>query len=196
MIGDLPKTLTVGGVEYTIDTDYRNVLRIFEAFQDSKLTQEEKWIVAIFRLFDCFYDADDVIQAVQDGFPIKDAVEQSGWFISVGKEQGKEIELRVFDWVQDEQMIFSSVNKVAGCEVRALPYLHWWTFLGYFDEIGEGKFSFIVGIRNKRNLGKKLDNHEKEFYKNNKVIVDLKKILTKEEQEEKDRQREIWENML
>lgn len=196
MIGYLPKTLTVGGVEYPIDTDYRNVLRIFEAFQDPELAQEEKWIVAIFRLFYCFYDADDVIQAVRDGFPIKEAVEQAGWFISAGKETGKEIELRVFDWVQDEQMIFSSVNKVAGFEVRAIQYLHWWTFLGYFDEIGEGKFSFIVGIRNKRNRGKKLEKHEKEFYSNNKDIVDLKKILTKEEQEEKDRQREIWENML
>lgn len=186
MIGDLPKTLTVGGVEYPIDTDYRNVLRIFEAFQDPELTQEEKWIVSIFRLFDCFYDDEDVLQAVQDGFSIKEAVEQAGWFISAGKETGKEIELRVFDWVQDEQMIFSSVNKVAGCEVRSLPYLHWWTFLGYFDEIGEGKFSFIVGIRNKRNHSKKLEKNEKEFYNSNKQLVDLKPRLTKEEKEAED----------
>ena len=47
MIGALPETLTVGGEEYPIRTDYRNVLQVFEAFQDPELTQEEKWIVVI-----------------------------------------------------------------------------------------------------------------------------------------------------
>ena len=47
MIGALPEELTLGGEDYPIRTDYRNVLQVFEAFQDPELTQEEKWIVVI-----------------------------------------------------------------------------------------------------------------------------------------------------
>ena len=88
------------------------------------------------------------------------------------------------DWEQDEQIIFSAVNKVAGYETRAIEYLHWWTFLGFFNEIGEGLFSTVVSIRKKRNRGKKLDKTEDEFYKRNRDMINLKKRLSKKEQEE------------
>ena len=42
MIGGLPEALTVGGEEYPIRTDYRNVIEVFEAFQDPDLQPEEK----------------------------------------------------------------------------------------------------------------------------------------------------------
>lgn len=90
----------------------------------------------------------------------------------------------MYDWVQDEQMIFSAVNKIAGKETRELEYLHWWTFLGYFNEIGEGSFSFIVGIRNKLNRKKKLDSQEREFLSRNKELVRIKKLKTKAEQKQ------------
>ena len=93
-------------------------------------------------------------------------------------------------------MIFSAVNKVAGQETRELQYLHWWTFLGYFDEVGEGTFSFIVGIRHKLNKGKKLEKHEKEFLSHNKEIVLMKKPLTKEEQEQEDTYKSLLDEVL
>ena len=76
MIGALPETLTVGGEEYPIRTDYRNVLQVFEAFQDPELTQEEKWIVAIYLLFEDFACDDDVLEAAQDGFDLGEAMKQ------------------------------------------------------------------------------------------------------------------------
>ena len=42
MIGALPEVLTVGGEDCPIRTDYRNVLDVFEAFQDPELEQWEK----------------------------------------------------------------------------------------------------------------------------------------------------------
>ena len=78
-------------------------------------------------------------------------------------------------------MIFSAVNKVAGKETRELPYLHWWTFLGYFNEIGEGTFSFVVNIRNKLNRGKKLEKDEREFLNRNKELIKLERPKSKEE---------------
>lgn len=181
MIGALPEVLPVGGKDYPIRTDYRNVLQVFEAFQDPELTQEEKWIVAIYLLFEDFACDDDVLEAAQDGFDLGEAMKQISWFISAGQPEKQVLEQPTYNWTQDEQMIFSAVNKVAGRETRELEYLHWWTFLGYFNEVGEGTFSFIVGIRHKRNNNKKLEKHEQDFYNKNKELVDIKKPMSKEE---------------
>lgn len=196
MIGALPETLTVGGEDYPIRTDYRNVLQVFEAFQDSELTQEEKWIVAIYLMFEDFFCADDVLEAAQNGFDLKEAMKQISWFISAGQPEKQVLEQPTYNWTQDEQMIFSAVNKVAGRETRELEYLHWWTFLGYFNEVGEGTFSFIVGIRHKLNKGKKLEKHEKEFLSHNKELVLMKKPLTKEEQEQEDAYKSLLDEVL
>ncbi|MBD5543742.1 MAG: hypothetical protein HDR01_05755 [Lachnospiraceae bacterium] len=196
MIGTLPEHLTVGDTDYPIRSDYRNVLQIFEAFNDPELEPAEKWIVAIYLLFEDFSCADDVLEALENGFPIEEAMKQINWFISAGKVPGKETELPVYDWAQDEQMIFSAVNKVAGKETRELEYLHWWTFLGYFNEVGEGTFSFIVGIRNKLNKGKKLEKHEKEFLSHNKELVKLEKPKSKEEQEQEDAYNALLDEVL
>lgn len=196
MIGVLPETLTVGGEEYPIRTDYRNVLQIFEAFQDPELTQEEKWIVAIYLMFEDFSCADDVLQAVQDGFNLEEAIKQISWFISAGQPEKQVLEKPTYNWKQDEQIIFSAVNKVAGWETRELEYLHWWTFLGYFNEVGEGTFSFIVGIRHKLNKGKKLEKHEKEFLAHNKELVKLEKPKTREEQEQEDAYNALLDEVL
>lgn len=196
MIGALPEVLSVGGVEYSIRTDYRNILQIFEAFQDPELTQEEKWIVAIYLLFENFSCADDVLEAAQNGFDLGEAMKQISWFISAGQPEKQVLEQPTYSWTQDEQMIFSAVNKVAGRETRELEYLHWWTFLGYFNEVGEGTFSFIVSIRNKLNKGKKLEKHEKEFFSHNKELVLMKKPLTKEEQEQEDAYKSLLDEVL
>lgn len=196
MIGALPETLTVGGEDYSIRTDYRNILQVFEVFQDPELTQEEKWIVAIYLLFEDFSCADDVLQAPQDGFSLEEAIRQISWFISAGQPEKQVLELPTYNWKQDEQMIFSAVNKVAGQETRELEYLHWWTFLGYFNEVGEGTFSFIVGIRHKLNKEKKLEKHEKEFLSRNKELVLMKKPLTKEEQDQEDAYKSLLDEVL
>ena len=196
MIGALPEALTVGGREYQIRTDYRSVLQMFEAFQDPELYPEEKQIVSIYLLFEEFTCADDVVEAVEDGFDVADAIRQIAWFIAAGRPEREDKGLSTYNWEQDEQMIFASVNKVAGTETRELPYLHWWTFLGYFNEIGEGTFSFIGGIRDKLNNGKKLEEYEKEFLKKNRNLVELRPALTEEEQRKEDEYKALLDEVL
>lgn len=196
MIGCLPEILTVAGVDYPIRSDYRNVLQVFEAFQDPELEEVEKWIVAIYLLFENFRDAENVFSAVKEGFDFADAQKQISWFISAGQPEKKILELPIYNWKKDEQMIFSAVNKVAGKETRELEYLHWWTFLGYFNEIGEGTFSFIVGIRDKLNKGKKLEKHEKEFLAKNKELVKLDLPKTREEQEQEEKYKSLLDEVL
>lgn len=196
MIGRLPETLEVDGVDYPIRSDYRNVLNVFEAFEDPELTQDEKWQVAIFNIFADFSCSDDVEEAAIDGFNVNEAAEQITWFISAGQPEKQVLEKPTYNWKQDEQIIFSAVNKVSGKETRELEYLHWWTFLGYFNEVGEGTFSFIVGIRHKLNHGKKLEKHEKEFLAKNKELVKLEKPKTREEQEQEDAYNALLDEVL
>ena len=205
MIGALPETLTVGGEEYLIRTDYRNVIQLFEAFQNPDLTDHEKWEVAIYIMFKCFSCYDDAYDMAQAGFwfdgadePffVDEAIKQISWFISAGQPEKQMLEKPTYNWKQDEQIIFSAVNKVAGKETRELEYLHWWTFLGYFNEVGEGTFSFIVGIRHKLNKGKKLEKHEKEFLAHNKELVRLEKPKTREEQEQEDAYNALLDEVL
>ncbi len=196
MIGALPECLSIENVDYGIRSDYRNVLQVFEAFADPELEQGEKWIVAIYLLLEPFTCADDVLEAAENGFNVDEAAKKIIWFISSGQESGDKKELPTYDWIQDEQMIFSAVNKVAGKETRELEYLHWWTFLGYFNEVGEGNLSFVVGIRNKLNKHKKLEKHEREFLNNNSKLVKLEKRKTKVELEQEAKYKALLEGLL
>ena len=50
-------------------------------------------------------------------------------------------------------------------------------------EIGDCLFAQIIRIREKRALGKPLDKADKEFYRKNRDIIDLKTQYTDTEQE-------------
>jgi hypothetical protein len=85
------------------------------------------------------------------------------------------------DWEQDAPLIMPAINKVAGREVRAVEYMHWWTFLGLYMEIGESQFATVINIRQKLQKKKPLEKHEKEYYRQNKAVVDLKKKISSED---------------
>jgi hypothetical protein len=84
-------------------------------------------------------------------------------------------------------MIVADINKVAGQEIRAMPYVHWWTFLSWFHGIGQGQLSTVVSIRQKRLEGKPLSDWEADYYRRNRDVVDFREKLSREEQEEKKR---------
>ena len=184
MIGQLPTKLNINGVDRAIRSDFRVALLIFQACEDVELDEYEKVRVMIECLF-------------EDEIPIDDyqeANEKAVWFLDGGDlpENKHKSNKKVMDWEQDEQIIFSAVNKVAGKETRAVEYMHWWTFLGFFNEIGEGLLSTVINIRQKKNKHKRLEKYEQEFYCENKSLIDIKAKLTAEEQAEK----EYFEKLL
>ena len=85
-----------------------------------------------------------------------EACKKAAEFIDYNIPSGKR-KPKTLDWEQDAPLIIPAVNKVAGKEVRALEYLHWWTFLGYFMEIEDGLASQVWAIRQKKAKGKKLE---------------------------------------
>lgn len=184
MIGRLPSTLEVGGKLYKIRTDFRDILTIMLAFSDPELDEREKYAVMLTILYeDHDIPAEDV----------PEAIERAIWFLDCGQtNEDKKPPRKVMDWEQDESILFPSINKVAGKEVRAVEHMHWWTFMGYFMEIEDGTFSTVLSIRQKRSRGKKLEKWEQEFYRNNRKLCDLKTRYTAEEQAEIDE----WNKLL
>ena len=87
------------------------------------------------------------------------------------------------DWQQDFSLIVAPVNRVLGKEIRSLDYLHWWTFIGAYQEIGDCTFAQIVNIRQKKAHGKKLDKAEQEYYKKNRNLIDFKRQYTSQEED-------------
>ena len=87
-------------------------------------------------------------------------------------------------------MIVSAINNVAHTEIRALPYLHWWTFTGYYMAIGECPLSMVVGIRNKLAKHKKLEKYELEFKRQNPQYFTWKK----DQKEAEMLFEQIWKN--
>lgn len=186
MIGRLPKTLRIGGVEYPIETDFRNILTILVAMNDPDYTEREKLYIALKRLY-----RDSLEQIPEEC--VEEAMDQMNCFIDLGREpDDKKTSVRLLDWEQDEPILFPAINKIAGKETRALEYLHWWTFMGYFMEIEDGTFSTVLTIRQHRAKGKKLEKWEREFYQNNKRMCDIKKRYSAEEQAEID----YWNKLL
>ena len=171
----LPKTATFGGVEYDLSTDFRDVLEIISYLTDKSKTEYVRWKVAVGLFFE---------PEIPDEY-FQDAMRYLADFISYGSSNDKPGP-KLIDWQQDVNMIVSDINKVAGQEVRALKYLHWWTFLSYFNGIGEGQLSTVVSIRKKKATGKKLEKWEQEYYRDNKSVVDFNASDTDEVKKEKE----------
>ena len=177
MIGILPKSLDVGGQYCKINSDYRVILNLFEVLQSSELTDLEKAYISVKSIY---------VDEIPDRL-FTEAVKKAYWFCDGGDMPKSEpAKVRLIDYKHDEGIIFPAINKAAGCEVRAVPYMHWWTFIGLVMEIRESVVSTVLNLRQKKNRGKKLEKHEKEFWDENKGICVLKARLTDEEKAEKD----------
>lgn len=189
---ELPTSLEVGGKEYAIRTDYRVILDILAAMNDPEIfepgmTEDEKKIEQTMTMLQILYIDFDSI-------PPKDyqeAAEKAVEFIDCGIEDDDKPKPRTMDWEQDAPIIAPEVSKVAGRDIR-VGETHWWEFFGYYLGIGEGVFNTIVSIREKRRKGKKLEKWEKEFYQNNKNLIDLKIKKIERSDEEKEALRDLF----
>ena len=177
---DLPTSAVIGGVSYPIHADYRDILNIFRYLNDPDRPEHLRWRIAVA----LFFDGDIPQEHLQE------AVDYLADFISCGDTDGKPGP-KLLDWDQDAQIIVADVNKVAATEIRSLPFLHWWTFVAYFNAIGEGQLSTIVSIRDKLRSGKPLEKWEKDFYRKNKERVDLRQKYSAEEIAEQERLKKL-----
>ena len=178
---EFPTSLNIGGIDYEIRTDYRAVLDLLTALADPELTDEDEQMTAYMQsqviLQIMFPDCDNI-----PAEHIQEALEKVSEFIDLGISDDRK-KPKTMDWEQDAPILIPAINKVLNCEIRAQKYMHWWTFLGAYMEIGESLFSNVIHIRQKMAKGKKLEKWELDFYKENQSLIDFKQKSQRSEEE-------------
>ena len=163
----IPNSVIIDNVEYGIrdNGDYRIILDCFAALQDADLTEQERVFASLIIFYQDLNSFDDVL--VQTN--LIDRLSEMYKFFNCGDNDtiGTKVPYKLIDWEQDSQLICGAINKVANTEIRSAPYIHWWTFMGYFSAIGQSLLSNVINIREKMIKGKKLEKYEREFKRDN-----------------------------
>ena len=168
----LPTALMVGGEEQPIRTDYRVALDCFLALTDPELDEYNKLLEVVEMVYINDIDPDY----------LQEAIEQAFWFLRGGEEDRGEKGPQLVAWEQDFQYIASPISTIVGKDIRGMEYLHWWTFLSAYMAIGDCMFAQIVRIRDMKARGKRLDKSDREFYRKNRTLIDIKTKYTDTEQ--------------
>ena len=191
---ELPTSISVNNTEYAIRTDYRAVMDLLTAFSDKEMlgeSEEETNIIRALLVLNILFI--DEVKPEDQNEAIKKAIE----FIDMGIESSRDVKKpTLMDWEQDAPLIIPAINKVLGREIRADKYMHWWTFLSAYMEIGECSFTHIINIRDKKAKGKKLEKWELEYIQEHKDIVLLKEKLTEKEQLEREAEKNAVNELL
>lgn len=173
---DLPKFVEIDGKKHKIrnDCDYRVVLDVISALNDDELDDESKLKCALFIFYE---DLDSILD-------FQTATNEMLKIIGCGEESNRENseQPKIMDWEHDFNNVAPPVSRVLGYSVRdSKNYTHWYDFVGAYMEIGDCYFSQVISIRSKKQKGKKLDETERQFYKEHRKDIDLPKKLSQEE---------------
>lgn len=147
--------------------DYRVVLDCFAVLDDPELDKSERLLGCLFIFYENFSNLVDIEQLTPDELEI--AASEMYKFFNCGSDESSSPKhnYKLIDWDGDSQLICSAINKVAKDEIRSIPYLHWWTFMGYYISVGESVLSTVIGIRDKLISNKKLEKWENQFRSEN-----------------------------
>lgn len=182
-IYSLPESVEFHGRSYQLNADFRNILKIFSQLEQADLPEALRWRIASL----LFYTPELAEEDYEDGLLYLAS------FLQPGENSSGDGRKRL-DWQADALPIIAGVNAAAGQEIRLLPKVHWWTFLSWFHAMPPGELSTRVAIRDKLQKGKKLEDWEQEYYRQNKAAVDLKPVYSMEEKAEMERLQQLLGN--
>lgn len=175
----LPTEITINGTIYPINQngDYGMVLDVIEVLNDKELSDQERALVSL-----CIFYNFNLPETEDE---LKTAVYEMIKFINGGEDDthdqpGKK---PLMNWNKDFRFLVAPINRVVGYDIRSAAYVHWWTVLSAYMEIGECMFQNIVNIRSKKQRGKKLEKWEEEFYNENRDKIDLGVDFSAEEEQ-------------
>ena len=175
---ELPTTVEINGKELNIRNkcDYRVVLDVIAALNDKDLDNDSKIKCSLY----IFYES---IENITD---FQSAIDEMMKIINMGEDVNKDEpeKPKIMDWEYDFNNVAPPISRVLGYSVRNKDnYTHWYDFIGAYMEIGDCYFAQIISIRSKKQKGKKLDEQDRQFYKEHKKEIDLPMTLSEDEQE-------------
>ena len=94
-------------------------------------------------------------------------------FLAAGRPEPAAGTPRLMDWQQDAPLIAAGISRVAGQDVRALPYLHWWSFSAGSTH-RRGHLCHGGGHPGQAAPGQEAGAWELDFYRTHRAAVDLR----------------------
>lgn len=172
LTSQLPTKIKVNDNIYNINYDYRTIINILLAFEDTDLTTEEKYYIMLENLYKEEIPEEDM----------EEALKQAVKFIDCGKDYTPNKErTRIYSFQKDADYIFSGINSTHHIDIDEKPNLHWWKFVSLFmDMSSECMFGELIYYRTRKAEGK-LTKEEKIQYNKIKDIVELEKVHVQSE---------------
>lgn len=182
LIDELPKTLTVCGVEKEINSDFRTAI-LFELLMDDKgVPDDQKGMQAIQLFFPEMPRTKEEVRECIDGIL---------WFYRGGKRQNeymrnkekKQAEKRrkgitddaIYDFNYDDDYIYAAFMQQYGIDLNSVGYLHWWEFKALFKSLtNQTEFVKIMEYRGME-ITSGMTQEQKSHYKKMKKIYALPK---------------------
>lgn len=191
---ELQTSITINGASFGIREkgDFRMVLDCFKALNDEELTPLERLYSCMIIFYEDFNDVDDLIDHLDI---LEELKTQMILFFNCGESTPKNNtnSKTLVDWEKDSNLIVPAINEVAHTEIRALKYLHWWTFIGYYMSIGECLFGTVIHIRKKLADNEKLEKAEMKFVEDNPEYFDMD-YRSNEQKTIDEYYRSLWES--
>jgi hypothetical protein len=143
LIDELPEAVLVGKKIWKINTDFRDCLRVFLAWEDETLTGYEKTMILLSNLYPVMPD------------DINGALEQGMKFLNFGRTEVVEDDnpMRLYSFAKDASLIFSAFRQTHQIDL-VTEKLHFWTFLSLFSDLGsDTAFCQLIGLRKRVKTG-------------------------------------------
>lgn len=160
-----PTKIKVNNKILNINSDFRNCIKIIEAFEDEDLLDEEKYLILIKRLYIDEVEEEDLQEAIIKGIKFLDLGEEN--------KNNEENVKRLYSFTKDDNYIYTGIRQSHNIDLNSIDYLHWWNFVYLFLDIGqECMFNQLVYYRKRKNEGK-LTKEERKVYISMRKILDL-----------------------
>lgn len=173
LIDLLPESVTLGGAEYPINTDFRTSILFELMMSDTSMPEEQKAVEAL-----KLYYPELPPRAL-----LNEAVDALLWFYRAGKDEkalrhnaetdegGSDNRVkRIYSFEYDDDYIYSAFLTQYHIDLADIEYLHWWKFKAMFKALDEDcQFSKIMGYRSIK-ITNKMTREQKAFYRHMKSV--------------------------
>ena len=147
LLDDLPEAVEVNGVEYAVNFDFRTGLACILDMESSELTDEEKCILLLRRIYG---------ETIPDDVEV--ALKLAVKFLDGGKEPPEDENpfadnIRLYSFEKDSALIYAAFQQTHGIDLQKVD-LHWWQFLALFQDLGaDTAFCNMINLRRRVNSG-------------------------------------------
>lgn len=162
---NLPSKIKINNKIYDINFDYKTIINILLAFEDTELTRSEQTYIMLKNIYKKEMPKEDTQEAIDKAIKFIDG--------GKGEEPYNQKEKRIYSFKKDGNYIFSGISQTHNIDLSEKSNLHWWVFLSFFMDMSPNcTFGELVYYRKRKNENK-LTKEEKEQYKKIKKLVDL-----------------------